>query len=86
MDYSYNAPSTGSYNVRFESCYGHVGAQLQIRKADGTILSTVNFPNTGVGRRGKHNHFNQLSAGASKPLRIISTSAATGTLNWLELN
>jgi hypothetical protein len=85
MDYGYNAPSTGSYNVRLRIATAMSGAQLQIRKADGSILSTVNVPNTGGWQTWQTITTSINLTQGQQTLRIISTSAANWNINWLEL-
>src|SRR4030095_642613 len=47
MDYSYNAPATGTYSIKMRVASPLTGAQLQIRNSTGTVLGAVSLPNTG---------------------------------------
>ena len=47
MEYSYSAPSTGSYTVNLRLASPASGGQLQIQNSSGQVLATVNVPNTG---------------------------------------
>src|SRR5215203_3469076 len=85
MDYSYNAPSSGTYTVNLRVASPNNGAQLQLTKPDGTLLSTVNVPNTG----GYQSYQTvsttiNLSAG-QQTIRVQSSSGAVWNINWLEI-
>jgi len=47
MDYTVNVPATGTYTVKFRTSTPAYGAKLQLKKADGTVLTTVSLPFTG---------------------------------------
>jgi Carbohydrate binding module (family 6)/PKD domain/Secretion system C-terminal sorting domain len=47
MDYNLSAASTGNYTVGFRVASTYAGSQIQLKKSDGTILTTVTVPNTG---------------------------------------
>src|SRR5215203_6016246 len=85
MDYSYNAPSSGTYTVNLRVATPNNGAQLQLTKGDATLLATVNVPNTG----GYQSYQTvsttiNLSAG-QQTIRVQSSSGAMWNINWLEI-
>lgn len=87
MDYSVNIPSTGTYALKLRVATPGSKAQLQIRKADGTILATVNLPNTGDFQAWQTvNATITLSAG-QQTIRIVSTAPQYNNwnINWFEL-
>ncbi|GAC1424498.1 MAG: hypothetical protein NVS9B7_05460 [Flavisolibacter sp.] len=47
MDYNIQVPDTGAYTVNIRLASPISSAQFQFRKADGSIINTVNVPNTG---------------------------------------
>ena len=47
MNYNVNLANAGTYTVNFRVASFFAGAQFQLKKADGTVLSTVTVPNTG---------------------------------------
>ncbi len=47
MDYNLAAASTGNYTVGFRVASTYAGSQIQLKKSDGTLLTTVTVPNTG---------------------------------------
>jgi len=86
MDYSINPSSTGNYTVSFRVATAAALAQLQIRKADGTILTTLNVPNTGGFQSWQTATVNITLSAGNQTLRIISTSpgGAGVNINWLD--
>jgi dienelactone hydrolase len=85
MDYSVNVPATGAYTVSFRVASQMSGAQLQLRASNGSILATVNVPNTGGWQSWQTVTASvSLSAGA-QTLRIHSSSSASWNINWWEL-
>jgi hypothetical protein len=47
MDYSINLAAPGTYTAKFRVASPNTGLQLQVKKSDGTVLTTVTVPNTG---------------------------------------
>ena len=87
MEYSYSAPSTGSYTVSLRLAAPAAGGQLQIRTSSGTVLATVNVPNTGGWQSWQTVTTTlNLNQGA-QTLRIVSTSPQYKgwNINWWEL-
>jgi poly(3-hydroxybutyrate) depolymerase len=85
MDYSYNAPGTGTYNISFRIATPNNGAQLQIRKADGTVLGTVNIPNTNAYQIWQTVTTSVSLSQGQQTLRIVSTAPAGWNINWMEI-
>jgi Carbohydrate binding module (family 6)/Secretion system C-terminal sorting domain len=86
MDYSVNVSSAGTYTVNFRVASLFGGAQFQLRKSDGTVLTTVTVPSTGG-----YQVWQTLSASVSLPagqqtLRIYTVKASGGwNINWWEI-
>jgi endoglucanase len=85
MDYTYNAPSSGTYtvNLRVSSIYN--GSQLQIKNSNGVVLATVNVPLTGG-----YQTFQTVSASVNLPagsqtIRIQSSASLGFNFNWFEV-
>jgi hypothetical protein len=85
MDYSYNAPSTGTYTVKFRIATPNSGAQLQIRKSDGTVLSTVNITNTGAYQIWQTITATVNLTQGQQTLRILSPTSQGWNFNWMEI-
>jgi hypothetical protein len=86
MDYVVNVASAGSYNVGFRIATPEDGSQLQLRASDGTVLTTVDLPNTG-----DFQVWQTVSATVTLPagvqtLRLISTSDANWNINWVQFD
>jgi hypothetical protein len=86
MDYSYNAPSTGTYTVKFRIATPNNGAQLQVRKSDGTVLSTVNITNTSAYQIWQTVSTTVTLSAGQQTLRISSSAAPFWNINWLEIS
>jgi hypothetical protein len=84
MDYSINPPSSGTYTLNLRIATPNNGAQLQIRKGDGTVLSTVNLPNTGAYQKWQTTTTTVTLSAGVQTIRVISTAAALWNINWLE--
>ena len=85
MDYVVNLPVAGTYGLKFRIASPNNGAKLQVKKVDGTVLATVNIPNTG----GWHAYKDitatvNLSVGM-QTLRVQSVAAAGWNFNWFDL-
>jgi Carbohydrate binding module (family 6)/Secretion system C-terminal sorting domain len=84
MDYSVNVATAGTYTVNFRIATPNTGAQLQLRKADGTILLTNNLPVTGAWQTWQTVSATvSLSAGA-QTLRLYSSAVPRWNINWFE--
>jgi len=85
MEYSINPSTSGSYSVKLRVATPNNGAQLQIKNSNGTVLSTVNLPNTGAYQTWQTTTTTlNLSAGA-QTIRIQSSAQPFWNINWLEL-
>jgi hypothetical protein len=54
MDYKVYVDSTATYTVKFRVATANTGAKFQLRKSDGTVLTTISLPNTAATRVGLH--------------------------------
>jgi hypothetical protein len=84
MDYSINAPTTGTYNFKFRLSSPQTGGQLQVRNAAGTVLKTVTVPNTGDW----HNYTDVLTTlsltAGTQTIRIQSGATPKWNFDWFE--
>ena len=87
MDYNVNVATAGTYTVNFRVATTNTGVQFQLRKADGTSLTTVTVPNTGWWQT-----YQTISAQVTLPagqqtLRIVTTDAKGSgwNINWWEV-
>ncbi|MBA2746447.1 MAG: carbohydrate-binding protein, partial [Flavisolibacter sp.] len=86
LNYSVSINTAGSYTLSFRVASYFSGAQFQLRKEDGTVLTTVTVPNTGG-----FQNWQTVTAVATLPaglqtLRIITTAANGGwNFNWWEI-
>jgi len=86
MDFAINPSVSGIYSLKLRIATPNTGGQLQVRKADGTVLATVNLPNTGWWQTWQTATTNiNLTAGA-QTIRVISTATAGWNINWLEFS
>ncbi|MFL5741581.1 MAG: carbohydrate-binding protein [Flavisolibacter sp.] len=86
MDYSISVPNTGTYTINYRVATINTGAQFQLRKADGTVLSTVTIPSTG-GWQAWQTISSQVNLTQGvQTLRIFTNNSAGGwNLNWFQL-
>lgn len=83
MNYNINATSAGSYNVALRVAAFNLGGQLQIRKADGTLLATVATPQTGGWQTWQTLNTTINLTSGNQTLRVISTASANWNINWM---
>jgi hypothetical protein len=89
MQYSYTAPSLGNYTVRFRVATPNSSSpQLQLQNSAGSILATLNIPNTGGWQ-----NWQDISATVSLPagtqtLKVVSTGGTYSgwNFNYLEFS
>ena len=85
MDYKVHVPVSGSYTVNLRVSTIHNNQQFQIRKEDGTVLSTVTVPNTTNFQIYKDVSTTiSLSAG-DQTLRLYAITNSGWNINWLEI-
>src|SRR5829696_4401950 len=85
MDYSINTSSAGTYTINLRIATPNPGAQLQIKKSDGTVLSTVNLPNTWGWQEWQTISTTVTLAAGVQTIRIQSSAATGWNINWLEV-
>lgn len=84
MDYTIQVPEDGAYTIDLRVATRYDGKQLQLRKSDGTVLTTVDVPNTGNWQNWTTiSAFVNLKAG-SQMLRLFGLTGDTN-VNWFEL-
>jgi len=86
MDYSVNAPSSGTYTVNFRVASAANGAQFQLRNSSGTALATVNVPNTNGWQTWQTISATVTLSAGQQTIRLVSTGpwGAVFNINWLE--
>ena len=86
MDYDINAGSTGTVTLKLRVATPNNGAQLKIKKADGTVLATVNIPNSGGWQTWQTISTPINISSGQQTLRIESSSTAGWNINWFEFS
>src|SRR6478672_475387 len=86
MDYAVNVGTTGILTLNLRVATPVDGAQLKVKKSDGTVLATVNIPNTSGWQL-----FQTISTpinltAGQQTLRIESSSSAGWNINWFEFS
>jgi len=85
MDYAVNVPSAGTYNVDFRVASPNAGQQVQLKSGSGSVLATVNVPNTGNWQGWTTASAPvSLSAGV-QTLRVYAVTTGFN-LNWLNFS
>lgn len=86
MEYSVTTNAAGNYNINFRLAARNSTGQLQIRKPDGTVLSTLTTPLTGGWQTWQTvTAANVPLAAGTQTIRIVSTAAGNWNVNWLEI-
>lgn len=86
MEYSVTTNAAGNYNINFRLAARNAAGQLQIRKADGTILATLPTPLTGGWQIWQTvTALNVPLAAGTQTIRIVCTAPANWNFNWLEI-
>src|SRR5215204_4764807 len=85
MDYSINTSSAGTYTINLRIATPNPGAQLQIKKSDGSVLSTVNLPNTWGWQEWQTISTTVTLAAGVQTIRIQSSASSGWNINWLEV-
>jgi hypothetical protein len=83
MDYKIKVPAAGVFTVKLRLASAFSASQLQIRRSDGSVLSTVNVPNTGNWQSWQTVYITVNLPVGDQTLRVISTAGAWN-FNWLE--
>jgi endoglucanase len=86
MDYSVTTAAAGNYNLAFRIAAQHSGGQLQVKKADGTILTTVAVPQTGGYQTWTTVNAVVSLAGGTQTIRIASSASTNWNINWIEVS
>jgi hypothetical protein len=85
MDYIVTLPNTGTYTVNFRVATMNTGPQFQLRKPDGTVLATINVPNTGGWQNWQTVSAQVALTQGTQHLQIFTSNAAGGwNINWME--
>jgi len=84
MEYHIYVPVTGTYPVRFRVASAQDNGQLQLRLANGTVLSTVTIPNTGGWQTWQTVNSTAFLTAGYHTIRVVSTAAPNWNINWLE--
>jgi predicted esterase len=84
MDYAVSTPAAGTYTLNVRVASQMTGGQFQVRTSGGTVLATINVPNTGSWQGWQTVTTTISLPQGSQTLRVISTSAASWNINWLE--
>jgi 5-hydroxyisourate hydrolase-like protein (transthyretin family) len=86
MDYAVNLSAAGTYTVNFRVASFFAGAQFQLRKSDGTVLTTVTVPNTGSFQTWQTVSAQVTLPAGQQTLRIFTSAAHGGwNINWWEI-
>jgi hypothetical protein len=62
----------------------NAGGQIQIKKADGTVLSTVSVPQTGGWQTWQSVSTSFSLPEGNQTIRVVSTAAPSWNINWLD--
>jgi endoglucanase len=86
MDYNINAQSSGTYTVSFRLASQAANAKFDLRKSDGTVLATINVPNTGGWQTWQTVTANVTLSAGQQTVRLFSTAPQykNWNINWMD--
>lgn len=84
MEYSIHPTITGLHTFILRVGTTSTGAQLKIKKSDGTVLTTVDLPNTGDYQLFQSVPVTLSLTAGDQTIRIESSAAPYWTFNWFE--
>jgi len=84
MEYSVNPSTAGTYTVQFRVASPNNGAKLHIKNQSGTILKTVDLPNTGGYQNWQTTTTTVALASDTQKLRIESAAPIPWNFNWMD--
>jgi endoglucanase len=85
VEYSFAVPAAGRYAVNLRIATPNKDAQLQIKKAEGTILSTLNIPTTGGWQTWQTITATVPLEKGLQSLRVQASATPAWNMNWLQL-
>jgi len=83
MDYGVNVQSSGTYNVKFRVASPNSNTKIDLKKSDGTVLGTVNVPNTGGWQTWQDATISVNLTAGTQTLRVYGNTNGWN-LNWFE--
>lgn len=83
LDYNVNVAAAGTYTFNARVSTPYASQQFQVRKADGTVLATLNVPQTGFFQTWSNAKVNITLPAGKQTIRIYS-SRGTWNFNWME--
>jgi len=84
MEYTIHPATTGSFTMNFRVSTPDAGAQFQVRKQDGTVLATVNVPQTGGWQSWQTISATVSLQEGSQTIRLQSVNGTNWNINWLQ--
>ena len=84
MDYAVNVTAAGVYTASFRTSAPSAGAALQVLTSGGTVLTTVNVPNTSNFQTWQTVTANVTLPAGNQTLRIRSAALAHWNINWIQ--
>jgi hypothetical protein len=85
MDYTINPATSGTYTISVRIASTSTGGQIQLKKADGTVIGTVSLPNSGGWQTWQTATGTVTLNAGQQTLRLFSATAVNFNINWFEL-
>jgi ribosomal protein L14 len=86
LNYTVDVLYSGTYNVNFRVGATKGGSKLQLLSSSGTLLATINVPNTGTAWQTVSVPVN-LTAGNAQTFKVVvNKSSGNPLFNWWEIN
>jgi len=86
LNYSLKASSSGTYTLTFRVATQNTGAQFQVKNSGGSVLATVNVPNTGGYQTWKSVTAKVTLPSGTQTLKVYSSASAHWNLNYISFS
>ncbi|SHG08081.1 PKD domain-containing protein, partial [Flavisolibacter ginsengisoli DSM 18119] len=84
MEYTINPTSAGTYTMRFRVATPGSGGKIAVKKGDGTVVATVDVPNTGGWQTWQTVSIPITLAAGSQTIHLESAATNGWNINWIE--
>jgi endoglucanase len=86
MKYNVSVATAGTYTLKLRLASNVSGAQFQLKNSSGTVLATINVPNTTGWQRWQDVTATVKLAGGTQTLQFYSVAPEIWNMNWFELS
>lgn len=85
MEYSFYVPEAATYTMNIRVATPNNGAHVQVKNSSGSVLATVNIPNTSAYQTWQTVSTNVHLLQGKQTIRLQSSGQPVWNMNWLEI-